>query len=404
MTGDPTTHAETQRDVSPSRAVSLLMVATVWNTVSRFLVPYASHFRAIGWRVDAAVSDAARDPGLFEAFDHIYDLPLSRSLRDVRGLERGRRALGDILETRPDIVHVHTPIAGFLARLAVRRTDVEHRPAIAYTAHGFHFHEGGNPATNAAFRAAERLAGRWTDRLVVINDEDEAAAIRQRIVPRRRLVRMPGIGLDTKMYSPSAVTLDDVSRVRSQLGIAADAPIFAIVGELTPNKRHRDSIAALASMRHSGAHLVFAGDGRERSALETQARDLGVEDQVHLLGVINDVRPIVRAAIAVILPSAREGLARSVMEALSLEVPVIASTARGNRELVGQDSGLLFDIGDVGALADRMDSMIDRPDERQAMGRRGRERMVGHYDLSVLLRLHETMYREMLAERSRWRR
>ena len=134
--------------------------------------------------------------------------------------------------------------------------------------------------------------------------------------------------------------------------------------------------------------------------LESQARGLGVEDRVHFLGVISDVRPVVRAATALILPSKREGLARSVMEALSLEVPVIASTARGNRELVGKDSGLLFDTGDVRGLADAMDRLIDHPDERRAMGRRGRERMVERYDLNVLIRMHEALYREMLAERS----
>jgi glycosyltransferase involved in cell wall biosynthesis len=400
MTDASTTHDAGQTDLSPSAGISLLMVATVWKTVSSFLVPYAAHFRALGWRVDAVANGATRDPGLLEAFDHVYELPLSRSLRDVRGLERSRRALQEILETTPDIVHVHTPIAGFLTRLVVRRRPLDRRPAVAYTAHGFHFHEGGHPATNAAFLTAERVAGRWTDRLVVINDEDETAAIRHRIVPRRRLVRMPGIGLDTRMYSPSTVAPDGPARVRRQLGIASDVPIFAVVGELNRNKRQQDAIAALVSMRHPGAHLVLAGGGRERPVLESQARGLGVEDRVHFLGVIPDVRPIVHAATALILPSKREGLARSVMEALSLEVPVIASTARGNRELVGTDSGLLFDTGDVRGLADAMDRLIDHPDERRAMGRRGRERMVERYDLNVLIRMHEALYREMLAERS----
>jgi glycosyltransferase involved in cell wall biosynthesis len=124
------------------------------------------------------------------------------------------------------------------------------------------------------------------------------------------------------------------------------------------------------------------------------------KNRVHFLGVVADVRPVICAAIALMLPSSREGLARSIMEALSLEVPVIASTARGNRELVGADSGLLFDTGDVRALAGAMDWLIDHPVERRAMGLRGRERMVGRYDLSILVQMHEALYREMLAQRS----
>jgi glycosyltransferase involved in cell wall biosynthesis len=122
---------------------------------------------------------------------------------------------------------------------------------------------------------------------------------------------------------------------------------------------------------------------------------------VHFLGYQQDVRPVVRASNAVILPSAREGLARSVMEALSLEVPVIASTARGNRELVGSDGGFIFPTGDVAALTAAMDRIAEHPDEAHVMGRRGRERMVVQYDLRVLIGMHEDLYRDMLAERSR---
>lgn len=389
----------TSEETLPPRA-RLLIVATVSRTIAGFLLPYAAHFRALGWRVDAAANGATRDSRLLAAFDNAYELPLSRSLRDVGGLQRGLDALEEILETAPDIVHVHTPIPGFLTRLAVRRMPPDRRSAIVYTAHGFHFHEGGHLATNAAFLTAERIAGRWTDRLVVINNEDEAAAIRHRIVPRRRLVRMPGIGLDTRTYSPSAMAPDAPAMVRNELGLTADVPFFAVIGELNRNKRQRDAIAALVSMRNTGAHLVLVGDGPERQVLESQARDLGVEDRVHFFGVTNDVRPIVRASTALILPSKREGLARSVMEALSLEVPVIASAARGNRELIGTDSGIPYPTGDVPALTDAMDWLIDHPLERQAMGLRGRERMIKQYDLQVLLRLHEGMYREMLAERS----
>jgi glycosyltransferase involved in cell wall biosynthesis len=247
--------------------------------------------------------------------------------------------------------------------------------------------------------AAERVAGRWTDRLVVINEEDEAAAKHHRIVPRSRLVHMPGIGVDTRAWSPSSVLPDGVARVRGQLGIAANAPIFVVVGELNRNKRQQDAIAALASMQHADAHLVLLGDGPERPTLEAFVAHLRLRDRVHFLGFVQDVRPLVRAATALILPSKREGLARSVMEALSLEVPVIASTARGNRELVGTDSGLLFDTGDVRGLADAMDRLIDHPDDAHLMGLRGRERMVERYDLQVLIRMHEALYREVLAER-----
>jgi len=385
---------------SPPSGVSLLIVATVTSVIREFLVPYAAHFRALGWRVDAAANGATADPVLRDAFDRVHEIPLSRSLLDLNGLARGARSLAAILDTGPTIVHAHTPIAAFVARVVVRRVPIERRPALAYTAHGFHFHEGGNPATNALFLTAERVAGRWTDRLVVINGEDFAAAKRHRIVPRSRLVWMPGIGIDTQAWSPASVPPEEAARVRGRLGIAVDTPVFVVVAEFSRNKRQRDVITALASMRHADAHLVLLGEGPERPSMESAVADLGLRDRVHFLGYVREVRPVVRAATALVLPSKREGLPRSVMEALALEVPVIASTARGNRELIGTDSGILVPTGDVRGLAEAMDRLIDHPDEGGAMGRRGRARMVEQYDLKVLIGMHEALYRGMLTERS----
>ena len=385
-------------DPPPTR--TLLIVATVAHTIRNFLLPYAAHFRSLGWRVDAAADSAEADTAFVQAFDHIYDLPLSRSILDVPRIVRAERTVERLLQIRPDIVHVHTPIAGFVTRVAVRRERAERRPAVVYTAHGFHFYDGGNPLTNAVFLAAERTAGRWTDRLVVINEEDEAAARDHRIVRPERLVRMPGIGLDTRRYSRSSITPLSSVELES-LGVPTGAPLFVVVAELSRRKRVHDAIAALAAMRRKDAHLVVAGQGPEKVRLERLAVTAGVSERVHFLGYVADVRPLVSASIALMLPSEREGLARSVMEALSLEVPVIASTARGNCELVGSDSGILVETADSLGLAVAMDRLADNPDERHAMGARGRQRMVENYDVPILLRMHESMYEAVLAERTR---
>ena len=82
---------------------------------------------------------------------------------------------------------------------------------------------------NAVFLTVERVAGRWTDRLVVINDEDHAAGLRHRIVPARRLVLMPGIGVDTGWYDRARVTQDDIAAVRARLGVDPGTPLFVVV-------------------------------------------------------------------------------------------------------------------------------------------------------------------------------
>ena len=387
--------------IVPPRDVSLLIVTTVASTLRSFLLPYAAHFRALGWRVDAAANGAAGDAILGGAFDHVYELPLSRSIADVGGILRAERAMAGILETGYDLVHVHTPIASLVTRIAVRRTPATRRPALAYTAHGFHFHKDGSALTNGLFVTVERIAGRWTDRLVVINDEDFAAAGQHRIVPTSRLVRMPGIGIDTAVYARSALDPAAVRNARDEFGGGSDAPLFVVVAELNANKRNADVIEALAMVADPRARLAILGEGPERANLEALAARLGVGDRVHLAGFVRDVRPVIAGANALVLASHREGLARSIMEALALEVPVIASTARGNRELVGSDRGIIFAVGDVRGLAAAMDRLIDDPEEARRMGARGRAAMVERFEIKGLVGEHEAMYRSMLADRAR---
>ncbi len=374
------------------------MVTTISVTLG-FLLPHAAHLRRLGWRVDAAASGATTDPNAIGHFDALHDLPLSRSVLRADALVRGAIALSNVLEFPYDIVHVHTPIAGFLVRAAIRRRPPDIRPAAVYTAHGFHFHPHGDPVRNTLFRTAERLAGRWTDRLIVINEWDRDQVLEHHIVPARRLVYMPGIGVDTKRFARSQVDEQDAARVRADLGIATDAPLFVYAGELSQRKRPFDAVAALARMQHREAHLVLLGTGPLRHRVETLIRDLGLEDRAHLLGWVSDVRPAFRASSALVLASRQEGLPMCVMEALSLETPVITTDCRGGPDLVMPDAGLVVPIGRPDAMAAAMDAILDDPEAASEMGRRGHSRIVDHFDRAAITVAHEHIYRELLAER-----
>jgi hypothetical protein len=136
---------------------SILYVTTVAKTIRQFLIPYAAHFRNLGWRVDAAARGVSGDPALRDAFDHVYELPLSRSIFDLGGVARGVRAVSRVLASRPDIVHVHTPIAschpaGRVPTAARGGSPMPRTDSLP----------GGRAVTNAVFLAAE--AGGSLDR------------------------------------------------------------------------------------------------------------------------------------------------------------------------------------------------------------------------------------------------
>lgn len=377
------------------RRPSLLYVTTVASTAEHFLSPFARELRGRGWRVDVATSVGESGPALDGVFDRVHDLPMSRSVRDLPNLVRAWRTMRRVVGSGFDIVHVHTPIAAMLARMAVATLPTAARPAVAYTAHGFHFHQGGHPVTNGLFLLAERWAGRWTDRMVVINAEDHEAARRHRIVRREQLTYMPGIGLDTEHFSRARVPPHEISSVRRSIGVAIHAPLFAFVGDMNRNKRPTDIVSALHIMRNRDAHVVFVGDGQRRHETLALAARLGVEARVHVTGFVADVRPYVAAAVGLILPSTREGLARSIMEALALEVPVIGSNARGNAEALGS-AGFIYPTGDVPRLAEHMDWLSNHPGEGAKIGRRGRRWVVERFDIRHVVDLQMALYDDMV--------
>lgn len=386
-------HPGSQDRSGADEAPRLLVVSTVSATIRGFLLPFAEHYRSLGWHVEAAAHGAPDDERVVGAFDAVHDLPLSRSILDLPGILRGTRAIRELIEqTRPTIVHVHTPIAGFATRVAARRCRWDIRPKVVYTAHGFHFQQGGHPIVNRLFLTAEQVAGRWTDRLVVINQEDRDAALRHHIVPASRLVLMPGIGVDTDHYAHEAAGALP-GELAHDLG---DAPVFVQIAELSDRKRPIDPIEALARMRSGGAHLVLLGDGPRRPEVVAAAQRLGVADRVHVVGSVGDVRPYLRDVTALVLVSSREGLPRSIMEAASMGVPAIATRIRGNTDLVRDDAGVLVEVGDVGAIAHAMDDLAAAPAHARAMGAVGRRRMVEQYSLGQIVELHDRLYGTLL--------
>ncbi|BDU75918.1 glycosyltransferase [Mesoterricola sediminis] len=373
----------------------LLIVTTIECTLRGFLLPYARHFRSLGWQVDGLAKGATQDEACRAAFDHCFEADWSRNPLRPQGLFRMPAAIRRVVEAGGyDLVHVHTPVAAFLTRFALRG---RFRPAgtrVVYTAHGFHFHDRQGALANAAFAGLERLAGPWTDRLVVINRTDEAEALRRGIVDADRLRYMPGIGLDLRQYDPGAVSPEAIAAFRASLGLGPQDILFCMVAGFQPGKRHRDLLQALADLPDPRIHLALAGQGPLQETCRAWCQARGLAGRVHFLGERKDIPVVVRASRALVLPSEREGLSRCVMEAFALGVPVIGADARGVRDLLDACGGLKVPVGDPPALRTALERLAADPDGARALGEAARARAT-QFDVPNLVALHEALYRDL---------
>ena len=373
----------------------LLMVTTVPSTLRSFLLPFAAHFRAQGWQVDAMACGVSMSAECQQAFDRVWKVKWSRNPLDPRNLLAAPQVIREIVTSEQyNIVHVHTPVAAFVTRFALKDLRARLGVKVIYTAHGFHFYTGGNPLKNAVFINLEKLAGNWTDYLVTINHEDKQAALQHKLVAPARLVYMPGIGVDLKYYNRQTVAESAVIQVRQELGIGEHTPLLLSVAEFTARKHHVDAIAAFAKLARPDVHLAFAGSGPLMEKMQQLAAQLGVAKRIHFLGNRPDIPVLMKAASANILVSAQEGLPRSVLESLALETPTIGTKIRGTQDLLEGGCGLLVDVGDVDGIAAAMATILGSPAAAQ-MSKLGSER-ISEYELDSIVQLHEQLYARAL--------
>ncbi|MDR1514746.1 MAG: glycosyltransferase [Synergistaceae bacterium] len=329
----------------------LLIATTVPETIRAFLLPYADFFRQKGWRVDAMARGVTSSPELAGHFDELLDINWNRNPLAPANLGECARIREAAERGSYDIVHVHTPVAAFVTRAALRGMRASGLKVV-YTAHGFHFHRGGSPARNFAFKTLERIAGHWTDKLVVINRDDFEGAKKYHIASDSALCYMPGIGLDFSKYDKTRSGTGETEAIRAELGMAPEDALYTMIAEFIPRKRHKDAIEALALSKKKEIHIAFAGEGPLLDETKELAKSLNVAKRAHFLGFRSDIPRLLRASRAAILTSGQEGLARSLMESACIGTPIIGADARGIRDVVLPDRGLLYPVGDVYALRD----------------------------------------------------
>ena len=373
----------------------LLMVTTIPDTLRAFFLPLVSHLRDQGWQVDGMAKGISSNLECVEAFDRVWDIEWSRNPLDPQNLTVAPQQIREVLiQQKYDIVNMSTPVAAFVTRYALKDLRKQGKVKVIYTAQGFHFYKGGPLYKNAIFLGLEKIAGPWTDYLVVVNREDESAAKHYGLISPDRVRYIPGTGLNLDRFNPSAIPQADIMRVRQELGLGSENPLFLSVAEFIPRKRPGDILKAFAKLGRPQVHLALAGNGLIFEEMQQLASELGIQKQVHFLGLRRDIPVLMRASVATLIASSQEGLPNCVMESLCMEIPVIGTEIRGTRDLLEGGNGLLVKLGDINGIASAMTWILDHPEEAQQMGKLGRENMV-NYDVPHIIKLYEALYAEV---------
>lgn len=381
--------------------MKVLHLCAVAFGLETLLLPQIDYLRGRGLQVEAVCSPDPKVAELRARGYTIHEIAIDRKIAPLSNA-RSVWELARLMRRRKyDLVHTHAPVASVVGRAAAKLAGVER---IVYTAHGFYFHENMPRHRYMAYHSIERGIARITDRILVQSEEDYETAVRTGIGDRRKVQHL-GNGVELGRFAPGGAGR---SELRDSLGIPSDAaPIVAMTGRITEEKGIGELVEAVAALKSEFPKIRLIVIGGQLSTERDAFQDRLVEfieqhdlsSSVTLCGFVRDVGSMLALADLFVLPSYREGLPRSVLEAMAMELPVVATDIRGCREAVDNGvTGLLVPARQVEPLAAAIRKLLANPTLARRFGKAGRERVVAQFDERLVFERIERCYRELGVE------
>lgn len=292
----------------------------------------------------------------------------------------------ELRRSRVDIVHTRNLPALLYGLPAARIGGV---PAVIHSEHGRAVPE----LRRRAF--VQRLLLRGADAAFAVSAQLRGDLARELQLAEGRFEVIYN-GVDVKTFHPTEPGAGPENRPGRTLRIGS-------VGRLVPVKNYPLLFNACARLpREPAWELMLVGDGPARPDLMRLADDLRISDRVQFAGFRDDIPSVLRGLDIFVLPSFSEGLSNTLLEAMAAAVPVLASDAGGNREIIEPErSGLLFRSGDTEQAAAQLLRLVQSASLRNDLGSAGAARVRGEFSIEAMLRRYEALYRRVWEAKTR---
>ncbi len=308
----------------------------------------------------------------------ICNVPISRSPFSLSNIEAFKQLCRVVEENKVEYIHCNTPVGGLLGRLVGKKCNVK---KVIYQAHGFHFYKGAPLINWIVYYPIERLLAHFSDAIITINTEDYKQAKKFHLRKKGQIYYVPGVGIDITEYTKIEKQRQEK---RDELGLPNDDLVIISVGELNKNKNNSVIISALGIINNPHIHYILCGVGDEKEQMQTLTHELGLDDTIHFLGYRTDVKELYAASDIFVMPSFREGLSRSIMEAMASGLPCIVSKIRGNVDLIQNGKGgFLCEPHDANAFAEAISKLANAPALKERLSCHNLEE-IKKYDISIV--------------------
>lgn len=310
--------------------------------------------------------------------------------RDLRTLIRG---------WKPEIVHTHSSKAGILGRAAAWKENV---PCVIHTIHGLAFHPYMSKWRNAIYIQSERYAARRCHMIACVADAMRDQALAKGIGRPEQYITVFS-GMEVDRYVQPKWSRESV---RKELGISEGDFVLGTIARLAELKGHDDLLDGLEPLmkQRPELKLLWVGDGWWADRLLGRVREMGFEGRVITTGLVpsEEIPKYLQAMDVLAHPSYREGLPRTVTQALLNGKAVVAYDVDGTREVCLEgETGHLVQPGDLTGLRQAVTDLMDDPSRRMEMGRRGQEMCRDRFSATRMVDHLEQVYAKVLQHHAR---
>jgi len=375
-----------------------LMYASVASMIDLFNMDNIHILQSLGFQVDVAcnfkngsitsnerVEELKKE--LRELGVNIHDIPIPRSMFKINDILKSLILTKRLYNNNNyQFVHCHSPIGGVVSRLAAityRKRGLK----VIYTAHGFHFFKGAPLKNWILFYPIEKICSNWTDVLITINNEDFNIANDK--FKANNVIYVPGIGVHVDEIQNQKI---DIDSMRKELGLKSDDYVIMSIGQISIRKNQKVIIEAISLINNPKVKYVIVGFGELEEELQNLANKLNVIDRVIFTGYRQDAKALLHCADLFAFPSLQEGLPASLMEAMSVGLPVVCSDIRGNNDLIENDiGGYLCNSNDYKSFAKKIDYLLNNKDIALKMGKYNQNNIL-NYDTKVVIDEMKNIY------------
>jgi glycosyltransferase involved in cell wall biosynthesis len=381
--------------------MKILHICAIPATAKILLQPQLKYLLSHNLVVGIACSPGEELSELQQKGFKVHPVQIDRKISPLANLQSIYNLVTIIRDNQYDLVHVHTPIAAVLGRIAAKIAGVN---AIVYTSHGLPFHDLSSPFQYRFYSTVEKLTASITDLILSQNHEDIDMAIKIGMCSPTKLGYL-GNGIDVNRFRRSSIAPSHQVQLRKSFGISDASLLVGTIGRLTRKKGAGYLIEAAAKLIPQFPNLQIMIIGGELSTdpepFQTELLErictLGIENHVTFTGDRDDIPELLSLLDIFTLPTfTHEGLPRSILEAMAMELPVVATNIRGCREaVVNGETGLIIPPQDSDSLVEALGKLLSNPELRKAYGEVGRKRIEKEYDEDLVFERLANFYQKM---------